>query len=480
MILTYLIPDQYTQMYMKCIRFGRIWFILFILCVVCDVATYGQDTTSEQTPIQVGVATIDITPDGPIRMAGYGSRTSESQGVAQRLRAKALAFGRSAEEASVLLTMDLHRPPAEVTHKVERVLSKEAGISSADVSIAASHTHAGPMPGIRPLSVSREMPAGQLGRINQYLEQLPAKLIEVALQALQNRTPSLVSWGQGDVHFAMNRRVLENGKWVDFGAVPDGPVDHSLPMLRVTDPDGNLRAVLVNYACHATTLTGDFTQIHADWPGEAQRIIEERHPGATALVAIGAGADADPQPRGELEHATAHGLEIANEVDSLLATSLHPITNPPVGQYRKVELPYADIPDIKELVEQAKVEGAEGYNAYRMLTKVGQGERIPEGLSYPIKVWTFGEDLAMIHLSGEVVVDYSLRLKEDLGSERLWINAYSNSVPSYVASRRVITEGGYEAEDSMYNYGRPGRFVKEVEDIIIGTIYEMLPSGYLK
>ena len=41
---------------------------------------------------QVGVAKVDITPDYPIRLSGYGSRRTESDGVAQRIRAKALAI----------------------------------------------------------------------------------------------------------------------------------------------------------------------------------------------------------------------------------------------------------------------------------------------------------------------------------------------------------------------------------------------------
>lgn len=455
--------------------------IVGIICVCLwgIIPAYGQDSSPEQRPVEVGVATIDITPEGPIRLAGYGSRTSESGGVAQRLKAKALAFGTDARGASVLITMDLHRPPEHITRQVEQILSKEAGIPPAQLSIAASHTHAGPMPGIRPLSVSRRMPADQLGRINQYLDQLAPNLVKVALEALQNREPSLVAWGQGEVHFATNRRVLKNGKWVDFGAVPDGPVDRSLPVLRVTDLDRNLRVVLVNYACHATTLTSEFTRIHGDWPGEAQRIIEDRHPGVTAMVAIGAGADADPQPRGELKYVTQHGGEIADEVDSLLATPLKPLTNPPVGRYRRIELPYAHVPDTQELVQQSQKEGAEGYYAYSALLQLARGETIPKNLSYPIKIWTFGKDLAMVHLGGEVVVDYSLRLKKDLGSGRLWINAYSNAVPSYIASRRIITEGGYEAVGSMYNYGRPGRFVKEVEELIIATVYDMLPTTFL-
>ena len=41
----------------------------------------------------VGVAVVDITPAYPIRLMGYGSRKTESEGIASRLKARALAIG---------------------------------------------------------------------------------------------------------------------------------------------------------------------------------------------------------------------------------------------------------------------------------------------------------------------------------------------------------------------------------------------------
>ena len=41
---------------------------------------------------KAGVARVDTTPTKPVRMAGYASRTSPSQGVAHPLAAKALAL----------------------------------------------------------------------------------------------------------------------------------------------------------------------------------------------------------------------------------------------------------------------------------------------------------------------------------------------------------------------------------------------------
>ncbi len=43
--------------------------------------------------VLVGVAKIDITPSYPVRLTGYGSRQKESEGVAQKIWAKALVIG---------------------------------------------------------------------------------------------------------------------------------------------------------------------------------------------------------------------------------------------------------------------------------------------------------------------------------------------------------------------------------------------------
>lgn len=76
----------------------------------------------------------------------------------------------------------------------------------------------------------------------------------------------------------------------------------------------------------------------------------------------------------------------------------------------------------------------------------------------------------MLNMAGEVVVDYSIRLKSELGAERFWINAYSNDVSCYIASRRVIREGGYEADASMYWYNKPSPLAEEAEEIIIDAV----------
>jgi hypothetical protein len=459
--------------------------VLNSMCFSVKVFAQTNISSKTKTPpkgtMLVGTAVIDITPEGPILLAGYGGRKSESEGVLQPLRAKALAFGSDSEGPSILITVDLIGIQYYMTKEVARRLSDKIGVDPSRFVISASHTHTGPEIGNLLNHFARQLPPEEIGRINKFLEILTEKLEKVSIEALNARKPAKVAWGQGKVGFAMNRRRVVNGKSVGMTPIPEGPVDHDLPLLRITDLDGKLRAVMVSYACHGTTLGPDINKIHGDWIGEAQKFIEEKNPGAIAMVSLGCGADANPEPRVtslQLDYAAQHGKEVANEVQALLSSDLKPLTSAPQGRSKVIQLPFEHIPTVQEFVEQANEKGAKAYFAKLALDKIARGETIPKSLTYPVTTWTFGNDLAMVFLAGEVVVDYSLRLKKELALGRLWVNAYSNDVPCYIASKRVIREGGYEVESSMYSYNQPGRFQEGIEDLIVATVHDLLPSSY--
>jgi hypothetical protein len=78
-----------------------------------------------------------------------------------------------------------------------------------------------------------------------------------------------------------------------------------------------------------------------------------------------------------------------------------------------------------------------------------------------------GRDVCLLALGGEVVVDYTLRLKVELGRERTWVAGYTNDVMAYIPSRRVLTEGGYEGGGAMVYYGLPTIWSPEVEELIV-------------
>ena len=95
--------------------------------------------------------------------------------------------------------------------------------------------------------------------------------------ALGDLAPAQLSYASGQAHFAVNRRE-PSPEGIRIGVNPDGPVDPAVPVLRVRTSDGKLKAVLFGYACHNTTLTGEFYGISGDYAGFAQIELDAIEP----------------------------------------------------------------------------------------------------------------------------------------------------------------------------------------------------------
>jgi hypothetical protein len=442
----------------------------------CASSPAARGTQGASGLIPVGVAEIDITPTEAIRLTGYGNREQPTDDVRQRLWARALAFGD--EAPAVLIAVDLIGVSRAVTEELARRLGNT--VRREQVAISATHTHTGPsLTGVLPYIFNVPASAQQQRVIDSYTSALVGKLERVARAALDDRRPARVSWSQGRAGFAANRRLIKDGKWTGFGVTPGGAVDHDMPMLAVHGTDGVLRAVFVSYACHATTLEGRDNFVHGDWPGVAKELIQQRHPGALALVAVGTGADSNPNPRGGgLPDVQRHAAAIADEVDRLLAAPMRPLTEAPRGRLTTIDLQLAALPARQQWEEWARKKTPEGFQAQAILAELDRGKRVATSAPYPIQGWWFGDSLGMVFLAGEVVADYGLRLKRELDASRLWVNAYSNDVAFYVASKRLIPEGGYEVDRSMVYYGQPARLADESEDRIIATVHTLLPRSF--
>jgi hypothetical protein len=437
---------------------------------------------AESTPVPVGVAVVDITPDYPIRMVGYESRKTESEGIASRLKARALAIGGDDGidgGPAVLVAVDNCAVGSKVVEEVAARLNKQAKLQRERFVVCSTHTHCAPaLSSGLDFIFGDPLPPDQRSRIERYTRELTDAIEKAALLALAARAPASLAWGQGRAGFAANRRVLKDGRWVNFGVNPNGPVDHSVPVLRAIDATGKVKAVLFGYACHCTTLGGEFNKICGEWAGYACDEIEQQSPGAVALAIIGCGADANPEPRRNLDDAKQHGAAAGREVDRLIKSTLTPLPGRITGRFKRIELPLEPLPSRAKLEGQTKQRGAAGFLARTLIERLDRGESLPTTVPYVVQTWCFGDDMAMVFLAGEVVVDYALRLKWEIDSERIWIAAYSNDVPCYIPSKRILNEGGYEADFSMIYYGHPSRFAPATEDLIIQAAHALLPAPF--
>jgi len=435
----------------------------FLLCLLCAGVPAQAET------LNVGIAKVDITPDYPVRLSGFGGRRTESEGVTQKIYAEALAFEDKQQGPAIIITVDNLGVSDEITSEIAVLLAKSVGVKRERLAISATHTHTAPMlKNLCPTLFGNPIPPEHQAHIDQYTREFVKKLAAVAVAAVQNIRPSVAAWDYGQVGFAMNRRTK------------GGPVDHDLPVMVFSDTNGTVRGVYFSYACHCVTLSND--KVSGDWAGFAKEAIQKEFPGAIALASVGCGADSNPASgvTGDRVAAAAdQGKQVAEEIKRLVAAGLKPIKASPQTHYTRIAIPFDTPRTLSEWEERAKnSDYAIAYHAKLNLERLDRGAELPRTMTYPIATWVFGEDLSMIFLPGETVVDYALRIKNEFDRQRLWINGYANESRCYVPSERILREGGYEGGGAMVYYDMPQRFAPGLEAKIMSAVTEQMPRGW--
>ena len=426
---------------------------------------------------KAGVAKIVITPDPAGWMSGYAARKGPATGKAHDLWAKAFALQDVNGKKSVIVTLDVCGITRDVELPVVAEIEKKTGIPRAGIALSVSHTHCGPVVGDNLISMY-PLTATELAKTKAYTDVLKTKLASVAIEAVAGLQPAQISWGMGKCNFAVNRREnpAEQVPALRQKLSLKGPVDHDVPVLVAKGADGNPLGILTQYACHCTTL--DYDKYSGDYAGYTQIELEKEFPGAVALFAAGCGADANPLPRRNEEMAIQYGKELATATVNVVRHGLQPLSGDRLGvAFEEIPLKLSKIPTKAELEKELADKNI--YIAARakvLLKKMADDGSLSPTYPYPVQVWKLGTDLDWFLLGGEVVVDYSLRLKRSNGTNRTWVTAYTNDVCAYIPSLRVLKEGGYEGATSMIYYALPSPWAESIEEEIIASIAKLLKS----
>jgi hypothetical protein len=425
---------------------------------------------AEASGWKAAAAKASVTPAESMWMAGYASRNKPSEGVAQELYAKCVVLEDARQQRLAIVTLDLIGVPRSLRLKLETQVREKFNLPPQSLLLNASHTHCGPE-----LRVARAEASGlesdRVVQAQQYTQRLEQTIVQLIGDCLSRLEPVELGYSHARCGVSMNRRLPTDTEPIN-SPYPDGPVDQSVPVLRIQAADGQLKAILFGYACHNTTLA--FYQFCGDYAGYAQEYLEAARPGCVAAFVMGCGGDQNPYPRGQLEQAQQHGRALANAVEAALLPKPRPITGTLSPALDTVTLHFAE-PGSKEQLE-ANTKSSNKYvagHAQRLLKQLETDGKINTEYSYWVQVVRLGNEVTLVALSGEVVVDYSLRLKRELSDTTVWMAGYSNDVFGYVPSRRVLQEGGYEGRGAMMYTSLPGPFAEDVEERIIGKVHEL-------
>lgn len=240
---------------------------LFILSVI-TLLTFGFCNSCSETKkqegkssMQIGIAEVNYTPRVGLNLRGnYRGDDYASRGVHDSLYARAIVALDKKGEKAAILAIDICALSSEPVEMMRNYIASETDIKARNIAIHASHTHSGP--------------PSDLGapEAEQYLK----KAASAVVLANQRLKPTTIFFGRSKEDRISHNRRLEciDGTthmcWEQFepGFVigPLGPIDPDVLTMSFVQDDKEIGSV-VNFACHATTLTGNNWLYSADYPG---------------------------------------------------------------------------------------------------------------------------------------------------------------------------------------------------------------------
>lgn len=261
---------------------------------------------------QIGTARVDVTPPVGIYARNWGAAATDvSDSNHRTLTLNAMTFSSEAGDPPlVLIDADLgYWTTLETFRCLQVEVLAALRIPSSHFLFAMTHTHASPhlsdpMP---------EWPGGDL--LREWLSGLGRAVVEATTQALRDARPSLLEWHTGRCALAADRDLPDpkaGSSRIVCGYNPAAAADDTLLVGRITDADGALRATIVNYACHPTTLAWQNQAVSPDFIGAMRETMEKANGGAPAFFLQGASGELAPKYQyvGDQAVADRHGRQL--------------------------------------------------------------------------------------------------------------------------------------------------------------------------
>lgn len=444
----------------------------FLLIFISNIAS-AQNTLDWKA----GVSKVAITPKEAMPMAGFASRTHNSEGMIHDIWVKALVLEDSKGKRAVMVSSDLLGFPKAVSDNIRNKLKTKFGLDRDQILLNSSHTHSGPVLDAA-LTDIYILDKKQLESIVQYSSFLENQIVNMVGEAIKNLEPAELYIQNGVTRFQVNRRNNNAALLTQLSEL-QGPNDYAVPVIKVLNDRKEIKAIAFGYSCHPTVLNG--YQFSGDYPGFAQIELEKAHPGATALFFQSAGADQNPLPRNTIPLARQYGKELTAAVERVLEEDMKKLPSGLVTTYSELSLPLDNAPGEADLTKIGKTSDIPYQKrwAERMLVKVKSGEKLATSYPYPIQVWTIGNH-PLVSLGGELVVEYEINIKQMLGPDAL-VFGYSNDVMNYIPTSTILKEGGYEGDIAHVVYGLPAKWQPGIEANILNEVRRLaVEAGVLR
>ncbi len=414
--------------------------------------------------LRAGVAREIISPPKGIYLVGYGDRTKGNVGVHDDLTATALVL-EAGTQCLALVACDLLCLNEFVVDRIRRALA-----GTAEVIMACSHTHAGPIA----YADRHSRPSRRA-----YIDYLATSIARAVRRAATDTVPVRLSWGETESDIAVNRRERQPDGTFNIGVNPAGPVDRSVKVLRLHTAEGAPLATVVNLACHGTVLGPENRQVSADWIG-AMRAPVEAALGGLLLFVQGATGDLNPVrnclrlSESPWEAVRALGARVAEPVIAACNAGLTPlegvplrllrrevwlpleapVTGPqPPRTYRREMLRYAGLPRFLSLVVDPLLN-----QRYPWRSRIEARDGVWQ-VPLRINAVRIGE-LGLVAFGAETFSEIGMAIKAAAPTAQVMFAGVSDGCIGYLPTDQVHAEGGPEVDMFPFFYRHPGRMAE--------------------
>lgn len=444
------------------------------LIAVWMVVLSSGDRVAAQ-PMNVGVATADITGPRGYRMSGYFNERLNT-GTHDPLYAKAMVFKQGDAKAAIVVC-DLIGLSMNVSSAARKLASEKTGIPAQHIVIGATHSHTGPLYEGALRNYFHARAVAKNGNDPQeetdYPKLLTEKIVEAIVLADKAAAPSLLSAGiakQEGISF--NRRFhMKDGSVVfNPGKLnPDivrvaGPIDPDVGLMLIRDAKDKPIASLTVFALHLDTVSG--TEYSGDYPHYLENILrQDRGDKFLSLFAAGTCGDINHvdvshgRRQGGQEYAKYLGETLGktvadaklSRIDRPSLAAKHAIVQASLQKYDDEQIAWAkkqmenvgtrNLPFLVQ-VEATKILGVELYR-----------EKHGENLPLEVQAFRISEDVAIVTLPGEVFVELGLAIKNASPFRNTMVMELCNDAPGYLPTEKAFKEGSYETVNSRVKAG---------------------------
>jgi neutral/alkaline ceramidase-like enzyme len=412
------------------------------------------------TTLRAGCARLDITPEWPLPLAGFASRTGLSEGIASPLHLRVVLLeSRTGDTTAraVIVSADILWWAPELVAGYQDKLARLVGAPGQNVVLAATHNHSGPQTSGR-FAPSLGLPDP---RFTSLLENALLRAVASAEAALE---PVTVRTCRGAHHLGVHRRAWIDGEF-QLAPNPDGPSDPELTVVAFERADGSPHSLLVHYACHPVISSANL--ISGEYPGAAMRALEERTD-AVSLYLQGCSGDINPAGRewsrfasGGEDEITRCGLALADRVQELRAAHGEHLAPVPIrSESRDLPLLFEATPTDGEIVAASMRPGVDGEWGRALLEDASL--RQPSTM-LAMRRLDIADQLSLLTMHAEMVVEYGLFAKAISAGKALPVSC-CNGMIGYLPTAAQIAEGGYEPDGSTRYFLLPSRFSPAIED----------------